>query len=352
MQVVLLLVRLGLAAVFAVAAIGKLADREGSRLALEAFGVPTRLRGAIGLGLPVFELIVAVGLVFVASAAWAAVVAVALLLVFCVAIVRLLARGETPDCHCFGGVSSAPVGRGTLARNLVLAALAGFVAVAEWDGGGMSVPRLAADLGAVAIVLGVAMVLHGAFSWQLFKQNGRLLERVSDLEAALGRGTGDGSARELTIGAPAPNFALPDLDGRTVTLEELLRPHRGVVLVFTDPACGHCDALLPALGRVRGEHEPRLAVISRGPEDENRAKAQEHGIAPLLLQRDFEVAEAYGNYGMPGGLLIDAAGRVASARVGGAEAVSDLLQAAAMPRLPLLRVAPDGAGGYEEASGS
>jgi peroxiredoxin len=230
--------------------------------------------------------------------------------------------------------------------------LAGFVAVAGWDGGGMSVSRLAVDLGAVAIVLGVAMVIHGAFSWQLFKQNGRLLERVSDLETALGRGAGEKPVAQLKIGAPAPSFALPDLRGRTVTLEGLLRSGRGVVLVFTDPACGHCDALLPALGRSRGDHEPRLAVISRGREDENRAKAAEHGIAPLLLQRDFEVAEAYGNYGMPGGLLIDAAGRVASARVGGAQAVSELLQAAAMPRLPLLRVAPDGAGGYEEASGS
>jgi peroxiredoxin len=337
LDVALLLARLGLATVFAAAALGKLADRDGSRLALRRFGVPAGLVAAIGVGLPVFELLVTGGLVLVASAAWAAGGAVALLLVFCVAIVRLLARGETPDCHCFGMVGSAPVGRGTLARNVVLIAVAGFVAVAGWNYAGMSVFRLAADLGALAIVLGLAMVIHGAFSWQLFKQNSRLLERVSDLEAALGRGPSEQPAEQLAIGDPAPSFALPDLDGQTVSLETLLGPGRGVVLVFTDPACGHCNALLPALGRARGKQEPALAVISRGSYDENRAKATEHGIARVLLQQDFEVAEAYGNYGMPGAFLIDAAGRIASPRTVGTEAVSELLRAAQMP--PLLQVA-------------
>jgi peroxiredoxin len=345
-QLVLLLVRLGLAAVFAVAAIGKIADREGSRQVLEAFGIPAGVIGAFGWALPVTELMIAGGLVVAASAAWAAVVAVALLLVFCVAIVRLLARGETPDCHCFGNVGVAPVGRGTIARNLVLVLLAGFVVVAGGVGAGMTVPRLAADLGAVAVVLGVAMVLHVAFSWQLFTQNGRLLERVSELEAVLGRGAREPTVQSLTIGDPAPDFALPNLEGETVTLEELLGPGRGAVLVFTDPACGHCNPLLPALGRPRGPHEPALAVISRGSNDKNRANAREHGIVSMLLQLDFEVAEAYGTYGMPSAFVIDAAGRIASARAGGAEAVGKLLEPAG---LSLLRATADRPRVYEEA---
>ena len=330
MQLAVLLVRLGLASVFVVAAAGKLADRDGSRQTFEAFGVPAALLGAVGWGLPVTELMIAAGLVLVASAPWAAVLAVALLLVFCVAIVRVIARGEAPDCHCFGNVSTAPVGRGTIARNLVLVAMAGFVAVAGRGGAGMTVSRLATDLGAVAIVLGVAMVLHAAFSWQLFTQNGRLLERVSDLEAALGGGAPEPAVQTLTIGDPAPNFARPSLDGETVTLKNLLRRGRGAVLVFTDPECGHCNPLLPALGRARGPHEPALAVISRGSPEKNLAHAREHGIASMLLQRDFEVAEAYRTYGMPSAYVVDAAGRIASARAGGAEAVGKLLQPAGL----------------------
>ena len=38
--------------------------------------------------------------------------------------------GETPDCNCFGTIGSAPVGRGTLARNGALIVAAAFVAVA------------------------------------------------------------------------------------------------------------------------------------------------------------------------------------------------------------------------------
>ena len=349
MSTLLLVARVALGAVFAVAAIGKLADRDGSREAAERFGVPTGVAGPVTIGLPAMEMAVAIGLILTPTFAWAAVGAAALLVIFSVALVRPLARGEDFDCHCLGAVGSAHVGPSALARNAGLLALAGFVAVAGWHNRGESVLSAAADLGAVAIVLGVAMIIQGAFSWQLFKQNGRLLERVSDLEDALKPGR-EPPAGQLAIGDPAPTFSLPDLNGRTVSLEELLRPGRGVVIVFTDPACAHCNPLLPALGRARSNHQPPLAVISRGPHEENQAKAQEHGIAPLLLQRDFEVSEAYGNYGLPGAVLIDAQGRIASERAGGAIAVGELLQAAAMPQRSVLTVIDDRARGYKEAS--
>ena len=293
------------------------------------------------------ELLIAGGLVVGASAVWAACAAAALLLVFCVAIGRVLARGKTPDCHCFGNVGAAPVGRGTIVRNLVLVGLAGFVVIAGWDGAGMSVPRLAADLGAVAVVLGVAMVLHVAFSWQLFAQNGRLLERVSALEAALGGGARKPTVESLRIGDRAPDFALSNLEGDMVTLRELLRPGRGVVLVFTDPGCGHCHPLLPALGRVRGDDEPALAVISRGSPEQNRANAREHGITSMLLQHDFEIAEAYRTYGMPSAYLVDAGGRIASEHAGGPEAVGKLL---APPSLAVWHATADRSAVYEEAT--
>ncbi len=51
----------------------------------------------------------------------------ALLSVFVVGITYNLARGRNPECHCFGQLHSAPAGWKTLARNGVLAAVAGFV---------------------------------------------------------------------------------------------------------------------------------------------------------------------------------------------------------------------------------
>lgn len=69
--------------------------------------------------------------------------------------------------------------------------------------------------GASPLVL-VGALAFGLQAWllyQLFRQNGRLIERVSTLEAASGRSQGDPGAG-LPVGAFAPLFALPDLDGR------------------------------------------------------------------------------------------------------------------------------------------
>src|SRR5439155_1202385 len=56
----------------------------------------------------------------------------------------------------------------------------------------------------------------------------------------------------LKAGTPAPTFSLPDIHGRTISLEE----YRGrrVLLVFTDPHCGPCDQLAPELVRLHREH--------------------------------------------------------------------------------------------------
>src|SRR6185295_8000120 len=130
MSTIALVCRLVLAAVFGVAGVAKLADREGSRAALEGFGAPPRLARAGGVALPAVELTVTVGLLVPPAAWWSAAVAACLLAGFAVAILVNLARGREPECHCFGQLQSSPAGRGTLLRNGVLALLAAAVLVA------------------------------------------------------------------------------------------------------------------------------------------------------------------------------------------------------------------------------
>ena len=60
MEVALSVARIVLAAVFALAAVTKLADLDGARRAARDFGVPERLAPAVGTLLPVAELAVAV----------------------------------------------------------------------------------------------------------------------------------------------------------------------------------------------------------------------------------------------------------------------------------------------------
>ena len=118
--------RVALALVFGAAAVGKLVDRRGTVAAAEDLGVPAGMAGPVAGLLPVAELAVAVAL----AGAWgpSAVVGAAaglflLALMTCLVVLNLR-QGRRPPCHCFGRVDDAPIGTGTVVRNLALMALA------------------------------------------------------------------------------------------------------------------------------------------------------------------------------------------------------------------------------------
>ena len=182
-------------------------------------------------------------------------------------------------------------------------------------------------LGAAGL-MAAAIVVQAVFSWQLFKQNGRLLARVALLEES--PHTTAHEDDRLEVGTVAPDFVLPDLDGRMVSLDDVLASGEGTLLVFTDPGCAHCTPLLPAIAAAQsGGLDVPVTVISTGEADANRPRAEEHGIGQMLLQQGFAVAEQYRIYGAPAAILIDPDGRISPSRADGARAVRELL--AAMP---------------------
>src|SRR3712207_946400 len=124
-----LLGRLALALTFAAAAIGKAADRDGSREALRAFGLGGSAERFLVTAVPLAEIVTAIALLPAGTAPYAAAAATVLLGSFAVGIARALARGTEADCHCFGKLHSAPIRRTTLARTLALMVLALFVTV-------------------------------------------------------------------------------------------------------------------------------------------------------------------------------------------------------------------------------
>jgi uncharacterized membrane protein YphA (DoxX/SURF4 family) len=130
MDETILIARLLLAATFAVAGLAKLRNLAGSRAAMAGFGVPERLAAPIGTVLPLAELAAAILLLPAATARAGAVAALGLLLAFSAGIAASIARGEAPDCHCFGQLHSEPAGPKTLGRNFGVALLAGFVILA------------------------------------------------------------------------------------------------------------------------------------------------------------------------------------------------------------------------------
>src|SRR4051794_16978727 len=98
MQGGLLLAQLILVAVFAMAGIAKLRDRNGTREAVAEFGIPSRLAGPLSALLPAAELAVALALIPARASIWGALGGLVLLLAFNAAISVNLARGRTPEC--------------------------------------------------------------------------------------------------------------------------------------------------------------------------------------------------------------------------------------------------------------
>jgi len=366
MGAALLVCRVVLAGVFICAGVAKLADLAGSRRAVISFGVPERLAGVVGTLLPVAELIVGVALIPAVSAPFGALGAAALLICFAAAIGNALAHGRSPDCHCFGQVHSAPAGWGTLARDLVLLAVAGFIAIGGWRHAGISATQWTTEISAawlVAIAAGVLILglvfFQVWFSLQLLAQNGRTLGRMDALEArlaelggTLGLAHNNGTAAELVrlgqgltgaglpVGTRAPAFELEGVDGRRYSLDSLLASDRRLMLVFSAATCGPCEVLMPRIASWQREHGERLgiAVIASGDRERIRAKAVEHSLEGVLLQMEREVADAYRTSGTPTAVVIDRDGRIASPTVGGADAITTLVAQATVPALAIRHV--------------
>ena len=308
-----------LAAVLGTAGVAKLFDLDGSRRTVTAFGVAPGLAQPLGTLLPVAEIAAAALLVAGMWSPTAALVgglsALGLLGAFSAAIAVNLARGRAPDCHCFGALHSAPAGPQTLARNGALLALAAWVTA---DG-----QPFAAAVAAAALIL-VAAVL-----WRV-------------------RGRGPSHTEGLTSGTPAPGFEVRDPAGRVHSLGSLLTADRPVLLVFSNPGCGPCTALAPALARWQREHASMLtiAVIESDRDD---VPAEDPYGRRVFLQHETEVADLYDARGTPTAVLIGPDGAIGGPVAAGAGQIERLVarvvpgfapQAAGAPAPPAIVVIP------------
>jgi peroxiredoxin len=266
-----------------------------------------------------------------------------------------LARGHTPDCHCFGQLHSAPIGWPTLARNGILVIIAAFVFLAGYNNPGLSAVGWVGALTigeriglAFILLVGAALAVQGWLLYHILQQNGRLLLRVEALEASR---TSVVSASEvaqtqtvsslgLQLGTVAPGFSLPELSGEILTLDVLRAPGKPIVLIFVDPDCGPCTGLLPDVGRWQREYRGKLtvALIGRGNPEANRLKIAEHGVNLMLLQHNREVAQVYQAHSTPSAVLVGVDGTIGSQLAQGTDAVCALVAGAIdLPTLGAIR---------------
>lgn len=134
----------------------------------------------------------------------------------------------------------------------------------------------------------------------------------------------------LSPGTLIPDFELPDLEGRTVTLKDF----RGeqLLLVNWSPRCGFCDRIVPDLADLQSELREqgvRLLLLAIGSAEDNRLQLEGHGLgSTVLLQDDIDV-NIFQNIGTPAAYLVDADGQIASEIAVGALDVPVLARKAA-----------------------
>jgi thiol-disulfide isomerase/thioredoxin len=276
----ILLAQLLVAGMFALAAFWKLADREGVRQAVQAFGVPQAVAACAGWVIIATESAIAALLL---ARPWTGAVAAFIALAgFSAVVLASLVKGQRVECHCFGRLSTGPLGWSTLARNGYFAALAVFVA------------------------------LDGHMGWPL----------VVFAVIMLGLWLGPATRRRWTArpGAPAAPIELPDRAGRMWTLDKLLEPGAPVVLIFSQPGCGACDALLPEVARWQDDLDGRVtvALVNGGPAG--------HRVPMELMDEHRASFAAYGITATPSAILIDDGRRLDAAS--GATAISNLVDQA------------------------
>ena len=339
---IVVIVKLGLALVFAVAGVTKLMDRPGTRKAVEEFSAPAALAPALAWLLPAFELVVAAMLLTGPLGWWGALGALVSLGLFNVAIGANMARGRTPDCHCFGQLHSAPIGWKTLTRNFALMGGAGLALWAGKDTPGVletvAAKAVDPDGGVLLALIALAVAgVEGRLLYQAHQENRRLTERLEALETRVSHGSAGAQSvlgvepgtvpKGLPVGTEAPVFALPDLHGEPQSLDTHLDLMRPVILVFVSPTCPPCQELAPELVRWHETMSDRLTLvlISTGKPNENREAYAQYGPLPILLQRRSEVLDQYQAVSTPSAVLIYANGLLGSAVAGGPRAIRALI---------------------------
>lgn len=341
MTVAVLVARVLLFSVLVIAAGLKAADLDGARSAMRDFGLAPRVAGLAGAVLPPLELTVGVLILLQPTAVVGGGLAAGLMVVFALGTAWTLRRGRRPDCHCFGRLHRSPIGWPTVARNVLLGGTSVLIVVAGANrkqpnplGWVDSVSPVAVVISLGVTALAAIFALQLWFIVHLLQQNGRILSRLEALEGFRSPGKPHRPERSgVPIGTSAPDFSLPRVDGARVALGDLLEAGRPVVLIFSDPNCGPCNAFLPSVAewQRRLRHQVTLAVVSRGDTVRNATKADELALENVLIQTDREVAHAFGAGGTPSAVLIDRDGRVGSRAAVGARAIDGLLAGALLP---------------------
>jgi thiol-disulfide isomerase/thioredoxin/uncharacterized membrane protein YphA (DoxX/SURF4 family) len=337
MEIVLLVIRLILFGVFAVSGVTKLIDGEGTEKALRDFGMPAEFTRFFALALPLAEIVFAVSLLFVSMSWVGAAGALLLLATFTGGMAWQMWQGRAPDCHCFGQIHSEPVSAKSVVRNLIFAGLAVLLLSQGREKQGLELAETGSGMLQMVLILFLfvlGVVLLGYLVKLMARQN-ELARRLDVLELAPGapgpveRNEAGDPADGLPIGAPLPDFAIPDLNGRIVQFDHLLGASGGrpFLFLFVGAHCGPCDLLLPEMREWEKALAEKLQIVfvTHGEIDLNRQKFA-GGPSPVLVEPNREFAASVNAKWTPTALFVDAGGNIGSHLAAGDVAIRRLVE--------------------------
>ena len=335
MEVVLLIIRLLLFAILAVAGIGKLLDREGSEKAVKAFGTPEPLVKTFAILLPIAELIFGFCLLFVSFSWIGAIGALLLMVTFIGGMLIQMIKGEAPDCHCFGQIHSEPVGPKSLIRNILIAILPIVLLIsgrpnqgyALGDTNGAIAANVVLALVVVAVFIGAVYILRLTKENAVLKRQLDLIEMLETGGTLIERDEAGDPTDSLPIGAPFPDFTLPDTAGKFVTFDHLLADPIPKLFLFVGPDCRPCKAMLEEFAEWKREFEGkvRIVFVSKGTVEENFERFGVDISTGMLLQQKMEFANLLHIKWTPAAVFVGADGNLASHPAVGDMAIRDLV---------------------------
>ena len=138
----------------------------------------------------------------------------------------------------------------------------------------------------------------------------------------------------------APDFTLVNLEGKDVTLSELL--HKGPVIVdFWATWCKPCIKGFPGLQELFEKYKDRglsvVAVSIDSPKSRSRVgpfiKSKKYSFE-VLLDTQGRVAKKYNAITIPRAVLIDSDGEIACATIGYRPSNHELMEKSLLPLLP------------------
>ncbi len=333
MEIILLLFRILLAGIFALAGTTKLLDLDGSKRAMQDFGVPSGVAMPAAVLLSLVELAIAAFLLPVETSWYAAIAALVVLAIFVAQIGYQLSRGNAPDCHCFGQVYSEPIGRSSIVRNSVFAVPAVVLIASGRGAQGMALsdPRLDVMQLAFGVVIVGLLVAAVSQLRRLTKRQDEIVKRLDVIEAVshteghVHRDEAGHPNDGMPIGAVVGDFEATWLDGTTATLGDIRANGRPVLFFYVSPTCRPCEALLPEFTAWQQELAGKVDIvfITSGTTKENRDKFGDLG--PMLIQEHTDVSDLIGAKWTPTAVLMGADGRIASHAAPGDIAIRDLV---------------------------